>query len=46
MKETFVKKHLGAAGAKMINEINAILDDYASQGYDLSLRQLYYQLVR
>lgn len=29
----------------MIVVINEILDDYQSQGYDLSLRQLYYQLV-
>lgn len=29
----------------MIETINGILDVYARQGYDLSLRQLYYQLV-
>lgn len=29
----------------MVATINDILDDYAKQGYDLSLRQLYYQLV-
>lgn len=29
----------------MIVVINEILEDYAQQGYDLSLRQLYYQLV-
>lgn len=29
----------------MISIINEILNEYAEQGYDLSLRQLYYQLV-
>lgn len=29
----------------MIATCNEILDDYSAQGYDLSLRQLYYQLV-
>lgn len=29
----------------MIGTIIGILDDYSAQGYDLSLRQLYYQLV-
>lgn len=30
---------------KLIKQINSILDDYESQGYQLTLRQLYYQLV-
>jgi hypothetical protein len=29
----------------VIAQANAILDDYAAQGYDLTLRQLYYQFV-
>jgi len=29
----------------MINTVNEILEDYDSQGYKLTLRQLYYQLV-
>lgn len=45
MKETFTEKNFGAAALEMIATINAILEDYAAQGYDLSLRQLYYQLV-
>jgi hypothetical protein len=28
-----------------IELVNGILEDYATQGYDLTLRQLYYQLV-
>lgn len=45
MKEAFVDKNFGSAALQMIGVINGILDDYAGQGYDLSLRQLYYQLV-
>lgn len=45
MKETFVEKEFGIAAINMIQTINAILAEYAAQGYDLSLRQLYYQLV-
>lgn len=45
MKESFIDKAFGAGAAAMIRTINDILDDYSSQGYDLSLRQLYYQLV-
>ncbi len=45
MKESFVPKSFRADAAEMIDKINDILDDYETQGYDLSLRQLYYQLV-
>jgi hypothetical protein len=45
MKEAFVSKNFGEAAIQMIRLINEILADYAQQGYDLSLRQLYYQLV-
>lgn len=45
MREQFIPKTFAAGPAAMIATINEILDDYASQGYDLSLRQLYYQLV-
>lgn len=30
----------------LIQRCNGIMEDYARQGYDLSLRQLYYQLVK
>lgn len=33
------------ASLKLINTCNAILDDFAGQGFELTLRQLYYQLV-
>jgi hypothetical protein len=45
MKEFFTSKNFGDDALDMIGTINGILDDYSSQGYDLSLRQLYYQLV-
>jgi hypothetical protein len=45
MKETFVEKKFNPASLKTIKTVNEILDEYAAQGYDLSLRQLYYQLV-
>lgn len=45
MKVKYINKKFGADALTMIATINDILDDYRSQGYDLSLRQLYYQLV-
>jgi hypothetical protein len=45
MKETFVEKKFSSASLNTITTVNQILDQYAAQGYDLSLRQLYYQLV-
>lgn len=45
MRELFVDKSFGPAASEMLGSVCAILDSYAAQGYDLSLRQLYYQLV-
>lgn len=45
MKEIFIEKDFGTEARSMIERVNGILEDYRSQGYDLSLRQLYYQLV-
>jgi hypothetical protein len=45
MKEQFIDKRFSAENEKMIDRINSILGDYRDQGYRLSLRQLYYQLV-
>jgi hypothetical protein len=44
-KEYFAGKNFGAARLELLNIINNILDEYGDQGYDLDLRQLYYQLV-
>lgn len=45
MKEKFVEKTFSLANQEMIATINNILSDYRRQGYRLSLRQLYYQMV-
>lgn len=45
MKETFVEKTFGANAEDLLAKVQVVLARYASQGYDLSLRQLYYQLV-
>lgn len=46
MKHKFTKKlHLNKANKAMLEIINSIVESYASQGYTLTLRQLYYQLV-
>lgn len=45
MKEQFVPKNFGSDALRLIQTINAVLDSYEAQGFDLSLRQLFYQLV-
>lgn len=45
MKEGFINKKFGASAIELIDRMNSIMDDYEGQGYNLSLRQLYYQLV-
>ena len=45
MRETFIEKRFTAASTLAIERCNTIIAQYRSQGYDLSLRQLYYQLV-
>jgi hypothetical protein len=45
MKEKFVDHKFNKASLKLIETANAILREYKGQGYRLSLRQLYYQLV-
>src|SRR6266404_3995669 len=44
-KIKYIPKKFTAASKTMIDNANAIIDDYAAQGYDLTLRQLYYQFV-
>jgi hypothetical protein len=41
----YVKKNFGAEALAIIKIANQICASYASQGYDLTLRQLYYQFV-
>ena len=45
MKECFVVRNFTDESLRKINLVNGILGEYATEGYDLSLRQLYYQLV-
>ena len=45
MKELYQEWNPSSKSAYLINYINDILNDYESQGYKLTLRQLYYQLV-
>lgn len=45
MKECFVDKSFSETAEQLIKASNMILDEYRKQGYDLSLRQLFYQLV-
>ena len=45
MKKEYVPKKFGAEALALVETINRILADYVAQGYDLSLRQLFYQLV-
>lgn len=43
--EIFTKINFRAKVVELIDEANAILDDYAAQGFTLTLRQLFYQFV-
>ena len=41
----YVDHDFGTKALEVIRQANAIIADYAAQGYDLTLRQLYYQFV-
>lgn len=46
MKQKFRNRlHLSDQGKKQLGIINDIIEEYATEGYRLTLRQLYYQLV-
>lgn len=45
MKEFFEGKNFRDESLVEIHRANRILEEYAAQGYDLTLRQLFYQLV-
>ncbi len=44
-KILYVSKKFGAASMKVIDLVNGILNEYAAQGFDLTLRQAFYQMV-
>jgi hypothetical protein len=46
MKQKFINKNFRHASLVLIEKCQEILEDYNAQGYDMTLRQLYYQLVR
>lgn len=45
MKIAYIEKNFGAARLALIETANRIIAEYSRQGFDLTLRQLYYQLV-
>ena len=45
MKECYVEKRFKKSSLDLITIINTIIEDYKNQGYELTLRQVYYQLV-
>lgn len=44
-KIKYVSKRFRASSLQVIEEVNAIISEYQDGGYDLTLRQLYYQFV-
>lgn len=44
-KISYVSKRFSAGSTKIIDKANEIIEDYQTQGYDLTLRQLYYVFV-
>ena len=45
MKIKYLDKTFRKETSKLIDIANEIIDNYQSRGYELTLRQLYYQLV-
>lgn len=45
MKQKFRETKLNAKSMEHLTSVNDIIEDYKAQGYKLTLRQLYYQLV-
>lgn len=45
MKRAYVEQKFNRSSLEVIGWANEIIDDYQGQGYDLTVRQLYYQMV-
>jgi len=45
MKITYIEKRFSSGSAGLIETANQIISEYQEQGFDLTLRQLYYQFV-
>ena len=41
----YVPKNFSVGSLKIVEQANSIINDYSAQGYDLTLRQIYYQFV-
>lgn len=44
-KIAYITKRFGAASVDIIQHANVIIQEYAAQGFDLTVRQLFYQFV-
>ena len=44
-KIAYINKNLSRTNLHVIHQANLIIEEYEKQGYDLTLRQLYYQFV-
>lgn len=44
-KLCYVRRNFSAASLETVAHANSIVEEYAAQGFDLTLRQLYYQFV-
>lgn len=45
MKEKFIERNFGPKSQEIIGHADKIINSYTAQGYDLSIRQLFYQFV-
>lgn len=45
MKHAYIEKNFRKSSVALIDQANEIIEDYQAEGYDLTLRQLYYQFV-
>jgi len=45
MKESFIDWNPASKSRELLSIAESVIDRYAAQGYDLTLRQLYYQMV-
>lgn len=45
MKRAFIRKNFRRATEALIDQANLIIEEYSSQGFSLTVRQLYYQFV-
>ena len=45
MRIQYINKRFKDKSLQVIEKVNEIIDEYTGQGFDLTLRQLYYQLV-